>query len=126
MVKTGGTLKPKLINLIGQLDQDKTLANINKDITALEKKLKQQDKKLKIDVELFGNVQDIAKDVSDLQKKLKASPSFKDIKIGVALEDVNVKDINEQIGKVQDKFNEADRKSTRLNSSHVSNSYAVF
>src|SRR5699024_1960327 len=107
MVRTGGTLKPKLINLIGQLDQDKTLANINKDITALEKKLKQQDKKLKIDVELFGNVQDIAKDVSDLQKKLKASPSFKDIKIGVALEDVNVKDINEQIGKVQDKFNEA-------------------
>ena len=52
MVRTGGTLKPKLINLIGQLDQDKTLKNINKDITALEKKLKQQDKKLKIDVEI--------------------------------------------------------------------------
>ena len=107
MVRTGGTLKPKLINLIGQLDQDKTLANINKDITALEKKLKQQDKKLKIDVELFGNVKDIAKNISDLQKKLEASPSFKDIKIGVALEDVNVKDINEQIGKVQEKFNQA-------------------
>lgn len=107
MVRTGGTLKPKLINLIGQLDQDKTLANINKDITALEKKLKQQDKKLKIDVELFGNVKDIAKNISDLQKKLEASPSFKDIKIGVALEDVNVKEINKQIGKVQEKFNEA-------------------
>lgn len=107
MVRTGGTLKPKLINLIGQLDQDKTLANINKDITALEKKLKQQDKKLKIDVELFGNVKDIAKNVSDLQKKLEASPSFKDIKIGVALEDVNVKEINEQIKKVQEKFNQA-------------------
>lgn len=54
MVRTGGTLKPKLINLIGQLDQDKTLANINKDITALEKKLRQDGKKLKINVELFG------------------------------------------------------------------------
>lgn len=107
MVRTGGTLKPKLINLIGQLDQDKTLANINKDITALEKRLKQENKKLKIDVELFGNVKDIAKNVSDLQKKLEASPSFKDIKIGVALEDVNVKEINEQIGKVQEKFNQA-------------------
>lgn len=107
MVRTGGTLKPKLINLIGQLDQDKTLANINKDITALEKKLKQDGKKLKIDVELFGNVTDIGKNVSDLQKKLEASPSFKDIKIGVALDDVNVKDINEQIEKVQRKFNEA-------------------
>lgn len=107
MVRTGGTLKPKLINLIGQLDQDKTLANINKDITALEKRLRQEDKKLKINVELFGNVKDIAKNISDLQKKLEASPSFKDIRIGVALEDVNVKDINEQIEKVQKKFNEA-------------------
>lgn len=107
MVRTGGTLKPKLINLIGQLDQDKTLKNINKDITALEKRLRQEDKKLKIDVELFGNVKDIAKNISDLQKKLEASSSFKDIKVGVALEDVNVKDINEQIEKVQKKFNEA-------------------
>ena len=104
MVRTGGTLKPKLINLIGQLDQDKTLANINKDITALERKLRQDGKKLKIDVELFGNVTDIGKNVSDLQKKLEASPSFKDIKIGVALDDVNVKDINEQIEKINQKI----------------------
>ena len=84
MVRTGGTLKPKLINLIGQLDQAKTLTNINKDITALERKLKQDGKKIKIDVELFGNVKDIGKNISDLQKKLEASPSFKDIKVGVA------------------------------------------
>ena len=107
MVNTGGRLKPKLVELIGELNQAETLKNINRDIAEIEKKLKSQDKKIRMNVELFGNVKDIAKNVSDLQAKLDASPNFKDIKIGVSLDDINVKDINEQIEKVQRKFNEA-------------------
>lgn len=112
MVRTGGTLKPKLIELIGELNQAETLRNINKDITELEKKLKSGDNKIQLNVELFGNVKEMAKDITEIQTKIKNSPSLKDIELGVKLGNVTLGDLKEEIKELQAKF--SGREDTKL------------
>lgn len=102
---TGGTLSTKMIKLVGDLDQQATLANIQKAIPNIEKELKSSGTKIKIDIEVFGKIEDIKKDISALQNKLNSSSDIKDIKLGVSLKDTTIKDINEQIKKVQEKVN---------------------
>ena len=101
MVKTGGTLSSRMIELVGDLNQTKTLANIKRSIRAMEKSLEQQDTKLKINAELFGKVEDIRKDVTKLQTKINSSPQIKKIKLGVELGTTTKKDINAQIESIQ-------------------------
>ena len=106
MVRTGGTLSAKMIELIGDLNEQKTLSNINKSIRNIEKKLNNDNSKIKLNVELFARVEDMRKDISAIQSKIKNNSSVKDIKLGVGLEDITIKDINEQIAKAQARFGE--------------------
>lgn len=114
MVKTGGTLSSRMIELVGDLNETKTLANIKRSIRSIEKSLKQQDVKLKINAELFGRVEDIRKDVTKLQKKIKSSPQIKKIKLGVELGATTKKDINAQIERVQTAVNSGGVKKLKL------------
>src|SRR5699024_19764 len=72
-------------------------------IKEIERDLDKQGKKVKLNVELFGKIKDIAKDITSLQKKLDSSSSIGNIKLGVELKDTTIKSINEQIRSVQTK-----------------------
>lgn len=106
MVRTGGTLSAKMIELIGDLNEQKTMSNITRAINNIEKKLGDKNNKLKLNVELFARVEDMRRDISEIQSKIKNTSSIKDIKLGVSLDDITIKDINEQVAKAQQRFNE--------------------
>lgn len=108
MVSTGGTLRPRLIELIGELNKGETIKNINRDIGDIEKQIAKNDSsKVRLYVELFARVDDMKKDITAIQSKINNNSGIKDIKLGISLGDINVKDINEQISNAQKKFNEA-------------------
>lgn len=101
MVRTGGTLSAKMIELIGSLNEDKTMRDITKSMSSIEKKLRDSNNRIKLNVELFGNVKEMAKDITQIQAKLSEG---KKVKLGVELGEINVQDMNAQIKAISDKF----------------------
>lgn len=104
MVRTGGTLSAKMIELIGSLNEDKTMKDITKSMSNIEKKLRDSNNRIKLNVELFGNVKEMAKDITQIQAKLSEG---KKVKLGVELGEINVQDMNAQIKAISDKFKQS-------------------
>lgn len=101
MVRTGGTLSSKMIELIGDLNEQKTIQNVARSLRNIEKTLNSNNTKLKVNVELFGKIEDIRRDISSLQAKLNSSSSINKIKLGVELKKTTKQDINRQINEIQ-------------------------
>lgn len=107
MVRTGGTLSAKMIELVGDLNEQKTMDNVANAIRNIEKKISDGKNNVKLYVELFGRVEDMKKNVSEIQGKITQGKKWSTIKLGVELGDMNVQDINKQIREIEDKFNKS-------------------
>ena len=101
MALTGGTLSSRMIELIGDLNQQKTADNIQRSLRQIEKKLRDGNTKIRINVELFGRVEDMRKDITALQNKMNSSSSVNKIKLGVELKKTTKQDLNAQINQIQ-------------------------